>query len=59
MYNVLIFLVVCQFLVGLFNFHAAFLDQQGQMSAGGNETNVSPLSVKPKVIRLKGRYATQ
>ena len=51
--------MVCQFLVELFNFHAALPGQQGQMSAGGNETNVSPLSVKPEIIRVKGRYVTR
>ena len=53
------FLVFCQFLVKLFNFHAAFLGQQGQMLVGGNETNVIPLSVKPEVIQVKGQYATR
>lgn len=42
--------MVCQFLVELFNSHAAFLGQQGEMSVGSKETNVSTLSVKPEVI---------
>lgn len=54
MYNVLGFLVLCQFLVEFFN--EVLLGPQGQMSMGGNETNVSPLSVKPEVIRVKGQY---